>query len=113
MEQWLKFFLTGVIETAKTAISTLNQIISLQNRLGKDTITSLGKRIPNARALLQYLYKQPIVTVSDIMVNLDITKPTANTLVKDFTALQILKEQTGFRRNRVFVFSDYLDLFNR
>ncbi|PUZ30212.1 IclR helix-turn-helix domain-containing protein [Chitinophaga costaii] len=112
MEQWLKFFLTGIIETAKTAIDTLHRIISLQNRLEKETIISLGKRIPNASALLQYLYKQPIVTASDIIQHLDITKPTAHTLLKNFTTLGILKEQTGYRRNRVFVFSDYLHLFN-
>ena len=113
MEQWLKFFLVGIIETAKVAIDTFNRIIALREKLEKETIVSLGKRIPNAKALLTYLYSKPIVTVADVMSNLEVTKPTANTLIKDFYNLGILKEQTGFRRNRIFVFTEYLKLFER
>ncbi|MCF3110279.1 Fic family protein [Niabella sp. CC-SYL272] len=113
MEQWLKFFLVGIIETAKIAIDTFAKIIALRDKLEKGTIISLGKRLPNAKALLTYLYSKPVVTVSDVMANLDVTKQTANTLIKDFYNLEILKEQTGFKRNRVFVFEEYLKLFER
>jgi Fic family protein len=113
MEQWLKFFLVGIIETAKNAIDTFTKIIALRDKLEKDTIVSLGKRLPNAKALLTYLYSKPVVTVSDVMTNLDVTKQTANTLIKDFHTLGILKEQTGYKRNRIFVFEEYLRLFER
>jgi Fic family protein len=113
MEQWLKFFLTGIIETSKTAIDTLSRIITLRDQLEKETITSLGKRTPNAKMLLNYLYSKPVITAADVVESLKVTKPTANTLVKDFMTLGILNEQTGFRRNRVFIFTEYLSLFNR
>jgi Fic family protein len=113
MEQWIKFFLVGIIETCKVAIDTFNRIILLRDKLEKETIQSLGKRVPNARILLTYLYSKPVVTVADVMTKLEITKPTANALIKDFYSLGILNEQTGFRRNRIFVFSDYLKLFKR
>ncbi len=111
--QWLRFFLVGITETSKVAIDTFNRIITLRDELEKETISSLGKRVPNARALLRYLYSKPVVTVADVMKNLEVTKPTANTLINDFYNLGILKEQTGFRRNRIFVFADYLKLFER
>lgn len=38
---------------------------------------------------------------------------TANALINDFYNLEILREQTGYRRNRIFVFADYLKLFER
>lgn len=67
MEQWLKFFLVGIIETAKNATDTFTKIIALRDKMEKDTIVSLGKRLPNAKALLTYLYSKPGVTVADVM----------------------------------------------
>lgn len=113
MEQWLKFFLVGIIETAKNAVDTFTKIIALRDKLEKETIVSLGKRLPNAKSLLTYLYSKPVVTVSDVMTNLHVTKQTANTLIRDFNNLGILKEQTGYKRNRIFVFKEYLSLFEK
>ena len=81
--------------------------------LKKIKFASLGKRFPNAKSLLTYLYSKPVVTVLDVMANLDVTKQTANALIKNFHNLGILKEQTGYKRNRIFVFEEYLRLFER
>ena len=113
MEQWLKFFLVGVIETSKIAITTLNKIIKLRDKMENMTIVTLGKRIPTAKLLLNYLYSKPVVTVIDVEKELKVTKQTANTLIRDFQKLGILKEQTGFKRNRIFVFEEYMDLFKK
>lgn len=113
IEQWLKFFIVGIIETARTAIETFARIIALRDKLEKAVIVSLGKRLPNAKSLLTYLYSKPVVTVADVMHSLDITKQTANVLIKDFSDLGILKEQTGYKRNRIFVFEEYLRLFEK
>ncbi len=61
--------------------------------------------------LLAYLYNKPVITVADVISHLNVTKPIANTLILDFCNLHILKEQTGHKRNRIFVFEDYLKLF--
>ena len=75
------------------------------------TILTLGKRIPIAKLLLNYLYSKPVVTVIDVEKEFKVTKQTANTLIRDFQELGILKEQTGFKRNRIFVFEEYMNLF--
>ncbi|MDQ3110785.1 MAG: Fic family protein [Bacteroidota bacterium] len=109
--QWIKFFLVGVIETAEKSTAVFNAIIRLREIIETEKIITLGKRAPVGRKTLNYIYIKPVVTVSDIIDELKISKPTANAIVKDFIRLKILKEQTGFKRNRIFVFEEYLDLF--
>jgi hypothetical protein len=43
---------------------------------------------------------------------LDITYASAATLAKSFEEIGILAEITGFKRNRLFLFAEYLDLFS-
>ncbi len=111
MEQWLRFFLVGVIETAKIAISTLHKISKLREKTENNTILKMGKRIPLAKLLLNYLYTKPVITVVDVEKELKVSKQTANTLIQDFQELGILREKTGFKRNRIFVFEEYMKLF--
>jgi len=111
--QWLKFFLVGIIETAINAIDTLNKVLALRNKMESKTIITLGKKIPNAQSLLLYLYSKPVITVANVIEKLGVTKQTANTLIQDFEKLKILKEQTGFKRNRIFIFEEYLNLFKK
>ncbi|MBK8926651.1 MAG: Fic family protein [Crocinitomicaceae bacterium] len=113
LTQWIKFFLVGVIETADKSAAVFEAIIKLKADIEKKKISTLGKRESLAKKTLNYLYMKPVVTVNDIIEKLKISKPTANAIVKDFMRLKILKEQTGFKRNRVFIFNVYLNLFKR
>ena len=113
LEAWLLFFLDGVAETSRIAIETLHQILSLQKSLETERLPTLGRRMPNALKALEILYSIPVLTVAQLEEGLEISKQTAHTLVKDFVRLNILQEQTGYRRNRVFVFREYLNLFER
>jgi Fic family protein len=111
MIQWLTFFLVGVMETAQNSIDTFNAIISLRKQVEDKKIIQLGKKVPLAMELIKYLYSKPIVDANEIAGVLNINISTAHRLVQDFEKLGILKEQTGYKRNRVFVFENYLNLF--
>ncbi len=113
MVQWLRFFLVGIVETANTAIDTFHKILALRDKIEKKKIMKMGRRIPNAQALLNYLYSQPVISATDVITGLKVTKQTAHTLIHEFEKLGILKEQTGLKRNRIFIFEEYLNLFNR
>ncbi|MEE8184804.1 MAG: Fic family protein [Thermodesulfobacteriota bacterium] len=110
LEQWIKFFLTGVAETAQKGKQTLEKIIALRHKCEAD-IMKLGRRAKLGRRLLMSLYSEPVISAKIVEKNLNITHPPANNLIRDFQRIDILKELTGFKRNRLFVFSDYLDLF--
>jgi hypothetical protein len=56
----------------------------------------LGKRLPNAKSIVNLLYSKQVVPVSDVIINLGSTKQTENTLINDFNNLHILKEQKGY-----------------
>ncbi len=112
LEHWIKFFLVGVAETAKNGKLTFEKIIALRHQ-SEQKIMCLGKRAKVGQELLKHLYSQPILNVKQIVERLKITNPSASTLAKQFEKTGIFKEITGFKRNRLFVFSEYLKLFEK
>ena len=113
LTQWIKFFLVAVIETSKNGTETFKEILKLREELEGKTIIPLGRKIPFARQLLNYLYSRPVITVLDVEEDLAVSSATANAIIKDFQKLGILKEQTGFKRNRIFIFDRYMRLFEK
>ncbi len=111
LEHWLKFFLTGVTETAKSSKNTFEKIISLRQK-NEHKILGLGKRAKLGLELLKLLYSKPVVNVKTVSDKLDIKHPTASILIGEFQKLGILREITGYKRNRLFQFGDYLEIFS-
>ncbi len=112
LEQWIKFFLTGVVETAKGSQETFKQIIKLRREY-EIKILSLGKKAKLASGVLLFLFSQPAVNSKIIMNKFKITFNTANSLLNDLESLKILQEVTGFSRNRLFIAKAYLNLFKK
>jgi len=112
LEQWVRFFLNGIIETAKHGIDTFKQIIILRQKYDQKII-SLGSRVKNAQKLLLFMFSHPIVNTKSVEIELNISFNSANRLLKSLINLEILKETTGFSRNRFFVLDEYLELFKK
>jgi Fic family protein len=108
--QWLKFFLEGVRVTAESSIQTFKEIIALR-ALVEAKIMKLGKKQLLAKNVLQYLYSQPISDMQSIASATNVSISTISRLLNDFVNLEILVEQTGFKRNKVFAFEQYLKIF--
>ena len=70
-----------------------------------------GKRAENAQTLLKHLYSKPYISVKMAVSILNVSHPTASSLIKKMVEDGILQEQTGFQRNQIFFFNRYLDLF--
>ena len=109
--RWISFFLQGVIETTKSGILTFQEIIRLREKYEFHEILKLGKKQKEAKKLLTELYRQPIIDVPYVEKALGVHNSTANRLIRDFVGLGILEELTGYKRNRVFAFREYVDLF--
>ncbi len=111
LSQWIKFFLVGIIETSTRGIDTFKNILKLKEEIDDKKLPGLGKKLTTAKLLLNYLYKNPVVTALQVQNELKISLPTANSIISDFERLGILTERTGWKRNREFEFTEYLNLF--
>ena len=110
LSHWIKFFLTAVYETATKGKETFQSILQLRQQSEAQIIT-LGRRAENGRKLLIHLYQQPIITIKQVSELLELTPRTATALVSEFITMAIVVERTGYKRNREFVFEQYLNLF--
>ena len=109
---WIKFFLEAVISTANSGIRTFQNILSLKQEMDS-IIIGFGKKAYNASKLIEFLYQKPIVSISDIIEPLNVSKQTASVLVKEFEEKGILIEITGYERNKLFAFNKYLSIYSQ
>jgi len=110
LNQWLKFFLVGVIETAKSSIKTFDGILQLQKQI--DTkLQTLGSRAGNAQKVMHYLYQKPVISAAKIVEVTQLSAATSYKLIADFERLGIIIEVTGALRGKLYIFKEYLDYF--
>ena len=109
--QWIKFFLVAVIETSDKGIYTFREILRMKEDIEGVKLLSLGKRINNAKKLITFLYRKPLINVKDVENLLKVTTKPANAIIQQFEKLGILIEVTGYKRNRLFLFKEYYKLF--
>lgn len=110
LAQWFKFFLVGIIQTAKNGITTFDSILRLQRKV-EAQIHTLGSRTANAQKVLNYLYQRPIADAAKISEAAEISAASGYKLINDLETLGILKELTGGKRGRMYSFEEYLKLY--
>ena len=111
-EGWLEFFLTGVAEVSNEAVTTARSILELREEHRSSIAAKLGSSAGSGHLVLEHLYKQPVLSVNDVRKITNVSYTTANNLVISLVASGILEEITGRRRNRLFRYAPYIDIFN-
>jgi Fic family protein len=111
-ENWLKFFLKGVSEISSEAVSSAKEIVGLKDKLSNEL---LRKKIGGAQAirLLDMLFERPLISVSDVVIKLKISRQAATQLVNKFSEINILNEVSGKKRYRKYLFADYIKIIAR
>ena len=110
LTHWLRFFLSGVAQTANKGRDVFQRILALRTEV-EQVAMDMGKRAALARQTIHLLYRKPVLDSTDLQRELNITAPTANSLIKALIGKEILAEITGQQRGRVYAFSRYLELF--
>ncbi len=109
--QWFKFFLTGIIETAKSGVATFDGILQLQKAIDQK-LKDVGVRSGDAYKVVNYMYSQPIVNAQTVGSVIGKQPKTAYKMIELLEALKIVKEITGGQRGKLYAFEGYLHLFD-
>ena len=111
-ETWIKFFLTGVIDTAKEAVDMARDIAELREEdLRK--ISSLGRTSENALAIYEGLFDKPTISIEETTSRLDISVATSSRLLDRLCEEGILSGLDNRKRKKIFVYRRYMDVFNK
>ena len=114
MEPWLRFFLLGMRETTALSIQVFRDILTLKERIERKYMPTFHvRRQANAQMLMKSLYRAPVINIKMVTDLIKTQTNTAAALIDDFVKLGILRELTGQRRNRLFIFQDYVRLFKK
>lgn len=107
-EQWIVFFLKGIVWTSESVLQNIKNILQLQEDHKKRLI---NKKLstPYAIGLLDYLFEKPYISISDIAAYLEISYQASHALVNQFIKMEILKEITGKKRDKRYAYWEYLD----
>jgi len=108
-EQWIKFFLEAVYESAKDAVETIDKLTSLHGNYCSK-IKSLGRRAKNAMRVFEYLESNPIIDIQKTSKELDIAFNTMSSIVKDLMSIGVLEQTSNQSRNRTFAYKEYLEI---
>jgi Fic family protein len=108
-EQWVKFFLQAVHESAEDAVLSIDKLSDLHNR-SLAVIHKSGKISRSLAKLLAYLEANPIIEIGKTAEALGVSYNTASASVKKLCEFGMLSQITGNRRNRTFAYSAYLDI---
>ena len=108
-EEWLAFFLEGVIAVAGSATETARQIRQLVER-DREAVHGVGRGAASALRVHELAGRRVVLTASSTSAQLGISVPTVNGAFGRLEEAGILQEMTGRRRGRVFVYAAYLEL---
>lgn len=111
LQQWFKFFLVGIIETAEKAIDGLKAIIKLKQDCELKRIVTLGKKVPQAQLLLQHLFTNPVVRPAEVAEITSLSLVSSYKLIDDFERLKILLPIGEGQRNKLYIFNEYFKVF--
>ena len=112
LRAWLVFFLHGIEETARASAGVFKSILSLKQRIDTDVMPHFtAKRQINAQTLMRELYGHPVIDVKWATRVLDSSTNTAAAMINDFITHGVLVEITGQKRNRFFIFQEYVSIF--
>lgn len=110
-EKWLEFFVTAVKETSEQAVQTANSLMKIAEE-DREKIKSIGRLAGSAMRVHHALLEKPVISISKACETTGLWTTTVTTVMKHLEKLNIVKEITGARRNRLYSYVSYINVLN-
>ncbi|MBX6365998.1 MAG: Fic family protein [Gemmatimonadetes bacterium] len=110
-EEWLRFFLDGVVATAEQATETARRILALFDA-DRARIEALGRAAGSALRVHEFLRRHPITTGPRIQEAVSLSAPAISTALRNLESIGIVREVSGRRWNRLFAYEAYLSMLS-
>lgn len=111
-EQWVKFFLQAIIESAEDAEETIDELVALHDE-SINKISNLGRTSKNTMLVFNYLEANPIIEIRKTAEALNVSYNTVSKVVKRFIDIGILVQMSEHNRNRTFSYEAYLKILRK
>jgi Fic family protein len=110
-EAWLEFFLDGVVETSEQGVETARRLLTLFEK-DHEKISGLGRASASALRVHSELQRAPLQSVPHMAKKLKLSQPTVQKSLESLTELDIVREITGKKRNRIYQYEKYLKILD-
>lgn len=111
-EQWIKFFLLALYETAQDAAFAIEKLSILHNNHLK-VLESAKNTSKTVIKVFHYIERFPIISIPKISKDLHISFNSASQSINILVKVGILKQTTPQKRNRIFVYESYLEILRK
>lgn len=111
-EQWVKFILRAIFESAQDAIQTIDELVQLHDK-NADFVYSTGRAAKTVMRVFNYLEKSPIIDIRKTSEELGLSFNATANAVRILKDLNILKQTENVKRYRVFAYEEYLQILRK
>ncbi|MCP4719283.1 MAG: Fic family protein, partial [Desulfobacteraceae bacterium] len=110
-EIWLDFFADAVIHTATQAVKTAQQLMKLSTEDGF-RINGLKRISGSVNLIHKAMLQRPLASPNWIQEKTQLSPATVNACLRELERLEIVKEVTGKKRNRLYSYLEYIRIMS-
>ena len=110
-EEWIEFFLEAVAKTAERAVQLAHDILQMIET-DRDKIQKSSRRTEALLKVYETLPRTPYITVAAARHLAGVSTPTAIVALQTMTQMGLLREITGKKRGKIYMYTQYVQLLN-
>ena len=111
-EQWIKFFLLAIYESAEDAINAIDKLVNLHDK-NYEVVKKSGRSSKTTIKVFHYLESSPIIDIKKTSTALNLSFNAVSNAVNNLLELGILIQTQNVRRGRVFAYEEYLGILRK